>query len=233
MHKTVAGMATMGVMLFPGAAFANDRATNDAHTTSTANHSDGKSRGDQHTSNSKGTSFDDVKARCVKAIADRQARLDRVATKVAANPDPHDADLLAIIASSKSALVALQAEIDADTGDLAALKEDCQRIVTDNRIYALRLPQINLVMSIDRLDASMAKFDALHDQLVAAIAAANTAGDPDAAEAAETLTKLEAKLASAKTTLDGIDVGALLALTPADYNAKLLEAGDDTDEHDG
>jgi hypothetical protein len=200
---------------------------------------------------------------CVKSITDRQARLDRAAAKVANSPDAHDAQLMAIILASKSSLIALQAEIDGDTGDLTALKEDCKRIVTDNRIYALRLPQINLVMSIDRLDASLVKFDALHDQLVAAIAAANTAGDPDAAEAAETLTKLEAKLASAKATLDGIDVDALLAITPADYNAnkkvlqpylqavrsahsdvkkaaksakhiaELLEPGADTDEHDG
>ena len=164
-------------------------------------------------------SFDDVKAKCVKAITDRQARLDKAAAKVAKSPDPHDAALNTIITNSKSALAALQTEIEGDTGDLTALKEDCQRIVTDLRIYALRLPQINLVMSIDRLNSSMDKFDTLHDQLVAAIAAANTAGDPDAADAAALLTKLEEKLASAKTKLDGVDVDALLAITPADYNA--------------
>jgi hypothetical protein len=200
--RKVAAMVTMSVMLVPGVAVAND-----THGTSTSK------------SNTTTATFDGYRAMCVKSITDRQTRLDRAAAAVANSPDARDAQLTAIILVSKSSLIALQAEIDSDTGDLAALKEDCKRIVTDNRIYALRLPQINLVMSVDRLNASSVKFDALHAQLVAAIAAANAAGDPDATEATETLTKLEAKLASAKATLDGIDVDALRAITPADYNA--------------
>ena len=263
MNKTVAGMVTLGVLLFPGVASANDK--HDTGPTPTANSTDTKGRTDVRKTNvsvKDQASFDEVKAKCVKAITDRQASLDKAAAKVAKSPDPHDAALNTIITDSKTALTALQTQIEADT-DLTALKADCQRVVTDLRIYALRLPQINLVMSIDRLDASLVKFGTLHDQLVAAIAAANTAGDPDAANAAALLTKLEAKLASAKTKLDGIDVDALLAITPADYNAnknvlkpylqavrsansdvrdaaqlarhiaKLLEPGADTDEHQG
>jgi len=192
LKRAVAGTVAMGMPFIPGIAAANDK-----HRTDTS------------------ATFEEVKARCVKAIADRQAKVDRLTTRVAQNADPHDADLNAIITTSKSGLIVLQAVIEANTADLAA-----------------------------------------------AIAAANTAGDPDAAEAAELSTKLEAKLASATTKIDGIDVAGLLAITPAGYNtdkkvlhpylqsvrsarsdvkkasqlarhiARLLEPGDDTDEHE-
>jgi hypothetical protein len=264
MKRTVAGMVTMGVLLFPGVAFANDKAHNEKSSNEKSSnektHNEKTSTDDKH--DSAAASFDEIKAKCVKAITDRQASLDRAATNVLKTSDPHDGVLTTLITNSQNALAALLVEVNADTGDLAALKQDCQRIVTDNRIYALRLPQINAVMSIDRLNASLVKFGTLHDQLVAAIAAANSSSDPDAAEATATLAELEAKLASAKATLDGIDINALLAITPADYNAnknvlqpylqavrsahsdvkqaaklakhiaKLLEPGGDT-EHDG
>ncbi|MEO5841162.1 MAG: hypothetical protein ABIQ73_13220 [Acidimicrobiales bacterium] len=247
--NAVVATIALSVMLIPGIAGANDKRPT--------------GRGDQREASTKAAAtFDDLKARCTKAIADRQAKLDRLTAKIAQNPDAHDAELNTIITTAKSGLIALQAVIDSNTSDLALLKTDCQRIVTDLRIYALRVPQINLVMSIDKLDAAMAKLAPLHDELAAAIAAANTAGDPDAAEAAELLTKLEARLASATTKIDGIDVNALLAITPGVYNtdkkvlhpylqavrsarsdikkasqvarhiAKLLEPGDDTEDHE-
>jgi hypothetical protein len=182
LKRTVAGAVALGVLFIPGIAAANDR-----RPTATA------------------TTFDDVKTRCTKSIADRQAKLDRLSAQIAKSVDPHDADLNTIITTAKSGLIALQASIDGNAGDLATLKSDCQRIVTDLRIYALRVPQINLVMSIDTFDAAMAKLAPLHDQLAAA-------GDPDAAEA-------EAKLASATTKIDGIDIDSLLAITPGTYNA--------------
>lgn len=259
--RSVAATVAMGVLIIPGIAAANDK--NRTDTSATSNSSDSSGRDDKRKANAKAAAtFDEVKARCVKAIADRQAKLDRLTTKVAQSADLHDADLNAIITTAKSGLIVLQAAIDVNAGDLAALKVDCQRIVTDLRIYALRVPQINLVMSIDKFDAAMAKLAGLQGELAAAIAAANTAGDPDAAEAAELLAKLEAKLASAMTRIDGIDVAGLLAITPAGYNtdkkvlhpylqsvrsvrsdlkkasqlaryiAELLEPGDDTDEHE-
>jgi hypothetical protein len=100
-----------------------------------------------------------VKAKCVKAIADRQSKLDGLAAKVAQSPDPHDDDLSAIITTSRSGLIALRAAIEANTSDLATLKRDCQRVLIDLRIYELRVPQINLVMSIDKLATATTKID--------------------------------------------------------------------------
>lgn len=216
LKNAIVGTMALGVLFIPGIATANDK-----HATggsATANSTE-KTRSDQRKADAKAATFDEVKSRCVKAIADRQARLDRLALKVGQTVDEHDLALQAIIVTSQSGLIALKAAIDGNTSDLATLKEDCQRIVTDLRIYALRVPQINLVMSIDKFDTAMAKLATLHDELAAAIVAAQNAGDPDAAQAAELLTKLEAKLASATTKSDGIDVAGLLAITPGAYNA--------------
>jgi hypothetical protein len=175
LKNSVVGTIAMGVLLMPGIAAANDK---------------------QPTASS--ATFGVVKAKCAKAIADRQSKLDELAAKVVQSPDPHDAELNAIITTSRSGLIALQAAIEANTGDLARLKQDCERVITDLRIYALRVPQINLVMSIDKFDAAMAKLATLHDEL---------------------LTKLADMLATATAKIDGIDVAGLLAITPASYNA--------------
>ena len=175
LKNAVVGVMAMGVLLIPGIAAANDK-----RPTATS------------------ATFEGVKAKCVKAIADRQSKLDGLAAKVAQSPDPHDAGLNAIITTSRSGLIALQAAIEANTSDLAKLKQDCQRVSTDLRIYALRVPQINLVMSIDKFDAAMAKLATLHDELP---------------------TQLVDKLATATAKIDGIDVAGLLAITPAAYNA--------------
>ncbi|MEO8694984.1 MAG: hypothetical protein ABI658_15765 [Acidimicrobiales bacterium] len=250
LKKAVAATVAVGVLFIPGIAAANDKRPTGGDD-------------QRKISTQAATTFDEVKARCTKAIVDRQANLDRISAKIGQSFDPHDAALNTIITTAKSGLIAVRAAIDSNTGDLAALKADCQRIVTDLRIYALRLPQINLVMSIDKFDAAMAKLASLHDQLAAAIASANTAGDPDAAEATELLNTLEATVASATTKIDSIDVDVLLAITPSSYNAdkkvlspyvqsvrsarsdikkasplarhiaKLLEPGDDTEQHEG
>ena len=177
LKNAVVGSMALGILLVPGISVANDKpATSSAKAAAT---------------------FEDAKDRCLKGIDDRQARLARLATKVGQTPDAHDPALQAIIVTSQSGLIALKAAIEADTSDLVALKRDCQRIVTDLRIYALRVPQINLVMSIDKLDTAMAKLATLHDEMPS---------------------NLVDKLAAATAKIDGIDVAGLLAITPAGYN---------------
>ena len=177
LKNAVVGTMALGVLLVPGISVANDKpATSSAKATAT---------------------FEEVKSRCLKGIDDRQARLARLATKVGQTADEHDPALQAIIVTSQSGLIALKATIESNTSDLVALKRDCQRIITDLRIYALRVPQINLVMSIDKLDAAMAKLATLHDEL-----------PPNLVD----------KLATATAKIDGIDVAGLLAITPAGYN---------------
>ena len=194
-RNVVIAAVTAVVLLCPGAASARER--------------QGTSR----------VTDDQPRDRCLKAIDDRHARLDRLRAKVAANADPHDADLAALNTTAKSGLIAAQAAIEGNPSDTSALNEDCRRIVTDLRVYALRVPQINLVMSIDKLDTALTKFEALHGQLADAVAAAGAAGDSDAAKAHEVLGKVVTKLASAAAKIDGIDVSALLAITPVGYNA--------------
>ena len=205
MRKTknvVIATVTAAVLLCPGAASAHE-----------------KQGGPRASDTKAASSFDQTKRWCLEAVSARQAKLDRMGAKVAATADPHDAPLVALITTAKSGLIAAQAAIEGIASDSAALKEACRSIVTDLRIYALRVPQINLVMTFDKLDAATSKFDALHGQLVDAVAAAGAAGDPDAAKVHEQLGKLDAKLASVGAKIDAIDVRALLAITPGAYNA--------------
>ena len=79
------------------------------------------------------------------------------------------------IASTRSGLTSLKAQIDAETS-LAALKTEVRKIATDYRVYLLVVPQVNLVSGADTVGAAKPIFDKISANLTARIAAAKTAG---------------------------------------------------------
>ena len=109
----------MGALFIPGIATANDK-----HGTTTRRPSDWTEktgRSDQRTTSTKAAArtFEEVKSRCLKGIAGRQARLDRLGAKVGQTVDEHDLALLAIVTTSPKWAISLKATIEANTGDLA------------------------------------------------------------------------------------------------------------------
>ena len=159
-----------------------------------------------------------LKARCTEQINRRLTDLDRLAARVAERADvltdAHEAAIATIITDAKAGLLVLRGEIDA-AATLDALKPLCSRVVTDFRIYALRIPQVNIVLAVDAIGAKQAMFATLRDKLVAAIAVGTT---PDnSSPLAALLAEFDAHVLAMVAAADGVADPAL-AKTVADYN---------------
>ena len=114
-------------------------------------------------------------------IQDQINPLSRAEARLSAAPAVHAAALQILIDQGQASLTTIKAEIDANTADFAALKTDCATIPA-LRILALRIPQINLVMALDKLNTALPTLDQMVIDLGDAVEAATAAGDPDAAE---------------------------------------------------
>lgn len=132
----------------------------------------------------------------------------------------HKAALTSILDASASGLTALRAEIDADTTK-ADLRTDIHRIYTDFRIYALVARQVHLVRADDVATAVMDRLDAIGGTIQDAIDAAKGQGK-DVTEAQKHLDAMLADVAAARDEVSG-DAAAVLALTPAQWNAGTAE----------
>jgi hypothetical protein len=184
--------------------------------------------GDEHGSGAAGG--------CVAKVDRRVKDLDKLIGKLGAAPDvtaAHRATLTQSLQGAKAGLVALRAEIVAlgqsaltpsheDSGDeietamSPELQAACLRIFTDFRVYALRKPQVHLVMASDRVVGQRALFDILAAELDAAIAAAGA--DPDVPEARRLLDDYRVRINEASLGAAGIG-DAVVGLGPQDWNA--------------
>jgi len=167
---------------------------------------------------SQATTVEGLKASCAKQITRRVADLDRLAARVAERAGTltpaHVASIGVIITEAKAGLAKLQTDIDAAT-TVEALKPLCRRIVTDFRIYALRIPQVNLVLAADAIDAKKTKFDALGEKLAKAIA--DGKAQDNAAELDALLVEFNAHVSAMVAAANGV-ADKVLVLTPDDYN---------------
>jgi hypothetical protein len=217
--KIVASLAVTGALTVavPSIALADD-----GHGQGSVNslHSSGneKSDNDNRFKNGEKRPVDSLKAQCLREVDRRLTELDKLLDRVA-NDDTatpaHKAALTAALNSAKTGLGALRAEIDADT-DATELKNDCQRIFSDFRVYAFRIPQVNLVLAADRAQAQQAKFADLKTKLQQAIT--DAAGNPNVTKAQNLLTDFDAKVAAGVAGAAGV-ADAAVVLTPADWNA--------------
>jgi hypothetical protein len=112
-------------------------------------------------------------------------------------------------------LTALRATINGET-DVAALRADVGKIVTEFRIYLLMAPKTAEVIAADAELAAIARLDTVTTNLQARIDAAKAAGK-DVTQAQADLDAMQAKLAQVSPLVSGIPA-AVLPLTPAQYN---------------
>lgn len=105
----------------------------------------------------------------------------------------------------------LKAKIDADT-DIATLRTDVQSIVKSYRIFALYMPQINIVAHADRILDVIEDMNAISGRLQKRIDEAKTAGK-DTSAMQSLMTDRAAKLKDAATQADRA-IAAVIALTP-------------------
>ena len=166
-----------------------------------------------------GASIETLRAFGDCEIARRYTTLDKLSARISASKVLTSADAAALsseVASTKSGLVSLKAQIDAETS-LDAIKAEIRKIPTDYRVYLLVVPQVNLVIGADGVQAAKTKFDDVSTKLTARIAAAKAAGKDTTAAQAD-LAAMNAAVAQAVNLAKPLP-GALLPLTPAQWNA--------------
>jgi hypothetical protein len=159
------------------------------------------------------------RSRCVAAIDDRFSALAAAKAALAAAShvtDDHRAALTALLDDTTTRLQALQGEITADT-EVSSLKAHCRSVFHDNRVFGLVLPRTRLVVASDVSGALADKLDEVAEKLSAAIAEAEAAG-LDVTQAKAHLEAMKTKIASGRALAASVP-GAVLGLTPADWNA--------------
>ena len=113
-----------------------------------------------------------------------------------------------------SNLTALKAKVDSDT-DLTTLKTDVQSIVKSYRVYALFLPQINILAATDRALYVVDLFNALYPKLQERIQEAQTAGN-NVTILTQALTDIQNNVTDAQTKTEQI-ISMVTPLTPDGY----------------
>lgn len=128
--------------------------------------------------------------------------------------------------TESDSLTTLKSHLAADT-NLAAARDDVQKIFLEYRVYALMLPKASLVSTADRFITAGQKFQDLADKLQAKVDAAKSQ-NKDATTLQANLDDMKAKLTSAKSRYDGLPA-KVINLQPADYNANHKLLADDRD----
>ena len=160
-----------------------------------------------------------LRARCLAAIEVRLPALAAARADIGGNghvTGEHEAALTADVDATAARLHTLADEIKADT-DLAALRDHCRSIFEDNRVFALVLPRTRLVVGADTATDAGARLHDVAGKLGDAIAKEEAAGR-DMSQAKTDLDAMKAQIASAVAAA-GTVPGAVLGLTPADWNA--------------
>ena len=172
-------------------------------------------------------SIEDIRTRCLAAIDVRLPALAAARTALSANEhvtDAHQAALEADIDETAARLRVLADLIKADA-DPASLKEHCRSIFEDNRVFALVLPRVRLVVGADAANDAGAKLRDVAARLDDAIAKAEarelhqpSPTGTDVRQAKLDLDMMKAHIASGVASAGSVP-GAVLGLTPAAWNA--------------
>jgi hypothetical protein len=202
--------AALGVGLViaaPAAAWAGPRRPVSTASTSSSENPDASRR-----------SIEDLRTRCLAAIDARLPALAAARTVLSGNQhvtDDHRAALVADLDETAARLRVLADLIKADT-DLAALRDHCRSIFEDNRVFALVLPRVRLVVGADTATDAGAKLRYAAGKLADAIEKAEAAGQ-DVSQAKLDLDLMRAHIASGVAAAGSVP-GAVMGLTPADWN---------------
>lgn len=168
-----------------------------------------------------------LKTRADTEINRRLTTLNNLSAKINASTKLTAADkttLATVISTDITNLTALKAKIDADT-DLEVLRTDVQAVVKDYRVYALVVPKAALLLSADKVMATVDKIAALQTKLQDRITQAKNAG-VDVSAMNTALADMQTKLADAKAQVQAAH-DSVISLTPDGYpgNKPTLLAG--------
>ena len=159
-----------------------------------------------------GQALSKLKQKCDQAVQKRESALSGDASHINSATDLSSGDKSALLgteSSDASGLTALDATIQADT-TFSQAKTDCEKIVTDYRVYVVFEPQVHLVIAADRVGSVATKITALASELQQKLGS-NTNPTVQAA-----LADLQKQVAAAQTSVSGVSA-TVLAQTPSGY----------------
>jgi hypothetical protein len=131
------------------------------------------------------------------------------------------------VSSEMSGLTALKTKLDADT-TVATAVLDAQSIFTDYRVFALVVPQVNLVKTADQQQQTESKLSTLGTKIQTDINADQTAGQ-EVTNLQTELSAMSVKVAAAQTISSGIETG-VIRLSPSDYDTNHAVLSGDRDQ---
>jgi hypothetical protein len=158
-----------------------------------------------------------VKSKCDTAVKNRVSALGADITNINSDTTISSSDKSSLLATANSditGLEALDATIQSDTTVLVA-RSDCQKIVTDYRVYVLFEPQAHLTISTDRVAGAITKLQSISSTLATIV---GKIADPTQKATAQTaLIDFNSKLAAIQSSSSGLS--SVLGLTPSGYPA--------------
>jgi hypothetical protein len=161
-------------------------------------------------------------------ITVRITSLNQLATRIQAIKNVSDtqkANVAAEVQTEIASLTSLQGKIDAEASSTTGLsstsplRQDVSSITAAYRIYALIIPQANILSAADRADTLVTSFTTVGIKLQTRISALQTAGK-DVTALTASLSDLNAKVADAKVQAQTA-VTAVATLTPDNGNATI------------
>lgn len=155
-----------------------------------------------------------LKTRADKAIDQRITSLNNLLSRVqnAGRLDATEKSALSSdIQSDISGLTTLKAKIGADT-DISTAREDAKKIVSDYRIYAMFMPRMRLLITIDNLQALAARLSSLMPKIQSLADNLKSQGKDTSKiqslidDINNQLSTINSKLSADKTTVMGVSI---------------------------
>ncbi len=154
---------------------------------------------------------------CTNAINQRLTSLNTIKTRVSnlvKLSDTQKQQFTSEITTDITALQALQTQCTTDfnAGNTTALKTDYHDIFTQYRIYAIFIPQVDLLAAADTMSVTATKLSDFATKLQSRI---QSAGSPS--NLTSLLSDMQAKISDANTQVNTIN-SSVTSLTPQSYN---------------
>ena len=160
------------------------------------------------------TKIADLHTKCDTEINNRLTSLNTLSTRISGLKKlsaDQKAKFSGQITTNVNGLTALKAKCDADT-DLATLRADHKSVFTSYRIYAVFIPQLNLLAASDTMGYTA---DLLSDYAGKLEARIQADGNPSSLK--DLLSDMKAKITDAKTQYSTVE-SQVEPLTPDSYN---------------
>ncbi|HET9730014.1 MAG TPA: hypothetical protein VFR41_11365 [Acidimicrobiia bacterium] len=157
----------------------------------------------------------EIKPRVHDAVVKRDQTLDALVAALQHRNDPFqlNADQITALQQARSSLDALDAHItNTCYPTLVAFRTDVEKILTDYRVYWLRVPQTHVVGAADHLGTASAKLQAAAAKL-AALVNGNATAQTDLAAMNASLATADAKVGTAPHA--SASITAVVGLAPA------------------